>query len=95
MLYRRMKRLFDDNRRSAGARTLMKLLRKEGFKIGIFQVKSLMKKLGLVVKQRVAYKVKTIRKHSHAVADNLLKRNFNPARANQSWAGDITYLRTH
>lgn len=95
MLYRRMKRLFDDSRSSAGARTLMKLLRKEGFKIGICRVKGLMKKLGLVVKQRVAYKVTTMRKHSHAVADNLLKRQFNPARANQAWAGDITYLRTH
>lgn len=95
MLYRRMKRLFDDSRRSAGARTLVKLLRKEGFNIGIYRVKTLMKKLGLVVKQRVAYKVTTMRKHSHAVADNILKRQFNPAKSNQVWAGDITYLRTH
>ena len=73
----------------------MKLLRKEGFKIGICRVKSLMKLLGLKVKQRVAYKVTTMRKHSHAVADNLLKRKFNPASANQAWAGNITYLRTH
>ena len=36
-----------------------------------------------------------MRKDTHAVADNLLKRQFNPARANQAWAGDITYLRTH
>lgn len=41
--------------------------------------------------QRVAYKVTTMRKHSHRVANNLLKRNFNPANANESWAGDITY----
>lgn len=95
ILYRRCKSLFNASRQSAGARTLVKLLRKEGFHIGIYRIKSLMAKLGLVVKQRVAYKVTTMRKHSHLVADNLLNRQFNPKRANQILAGDITYLRTH
>ena len=36
-----------------------------------------MVKLGLIVKQRVAYKVTTLRKHCHLVADNLLNRQFN------------------
>lgn len=53
-----------------------------------------MKKLNLVVKQRTAYKVTTKRKHSNAVADNLLNQNFNPVDKNQVWAGDITYLKT-
>ena len=60
MLYRRCKLLFNASRQSAGARTLVKLLRKEGFQVGICRVKSLMVKLGLVVKQRVAYKVTTM-----------------------------------
>ena len=47
--------------------------------------------LGLVVTQRVAYKVTTKRKHSDAVADNLLNQNFNPVAPNQVWAGDVTY----
>ena len=53
-----------------------------------------MKKLGLIVTQRVAYKVTTKRKHSDAVADNLLNLNFKPVAANQVWAGDVTYLKT-
>jgi putative transposase len=42
----------------------------------------------------VAYKVTTQRKHSDAVADNLLNQNFNPVGQDQIWAGDITYLKT-
>ena len=54
-----------------------------------------MKRLKLTVIQRRAYKVTTVRKHSHRVADNLVDQHFNPEAANQVWAGDITYLRTH
>ena len=53
-----------------------------------------MRALRLEVKQRVAYKVTTQRKHSDAVADNLLNQNFNPVGKDQVWAGDITYLKT-
>lgn len=51
-------------------------------------------KLGLVVTQRVAYKATTKRNPKHGVAPNLVKMDFNPAKANQVWAGDITYLKT-
>jgi transposase InsO family protein len=47
----------------------------------------------LIVKQRTAYKVTTKRKHSDAVADNLLNMNFNPVAPNEVWAGDISYLK--
>lgn len=77
-----------------GRRELAKALRKEGFDIGDTATGSLMKRLGLKVTQRVAYKVTTKRKHSDAVADDLLNRNFNPVGVNQVWAGDITYLKT-
>ena len=57
---------------------MMKNLRKEGFVIGRYRVRQLMKQLNLVVTQRLAYKVTTQRRHSDAVADNLLNMNFNP-----------------
>tara|TARA_B100001093_G_scaffold458175_1_gene470424 strand:+ start:356 stop:994 length:639 start_codon:yes stop_codon:yes gene_type:complete len=93
-LYRRMKQLFKKSRESLGSREMMKKLREEGFQIGRYRVRSLMNKLGLVVTQRIAYKVTTVRKHSDAVADNLLNQCFNPVAPNEVWAGDVTYLKT-
>lgn len=72
----------------------MKKLQAEGFVIGRYKTRMVMKKLGLKVKQRIAYKVTTKRKHSDAVADNLVNMNFNVAAPNQVWAGDVTYLKT-
>ena len=71
----------------------MKKLREEGFKISRYLTRKLMKQ-GLYVTQRAAYKVTTKRQHSHAVANDLLNRNFNPVGINEVWAGDITYLKT-
>ena len=93
-LYRRVKRLFERSRASLGSREMTKKLREEGFDVGRERVRVLMKKLGLVVKQRVAHKVTTKRKHSDSVADNLLNQNFDPVALNEIWAGDVTYLRT-
>ena len=72
----------------------MKNLRKEGFKIGRYRVRQLMKKMNLVVKQRKAYKVTTKRKHSDIVSPNLVNQCFSPTQPDDVWAGDITYLRT-
>lgn len=94
MLYRRAKTLFKRSRNSLGSRELSKKLREEGFNVGRYRAQTLMRKLGLRVQQRVKYKATTKRKHSDAVADNLLNQNFKPVAANDIWAGDITYLRT-
>ena len=93
-LYRRAKALFKASRNSLGSRELSKKLCEEGFAIGRYRTRTLMRKLNLKVQQRVKYKVTTQREHGDAVADNLLNQNFNPVAVNEVWAGDITYLRT-
>jgi putative transposase len=93
-LYRRAKALFRQSRNRLDYRELKKKLRKEGFHIGDYKVRRLMKTLGLDVTQHVAYKVTTKRKYCDAVADNVLNQQFNPDGPNQVWAGDITYLQT-
>ncbi len=70
---------------------MSKKLREEGFQVGRYRTQTIMRKLGLEVKQPVAYKVTTKRKLSDRVADNLLNQNFNPLSENEVWAGDITY----
>jgi hypothetical protein len=53
-----------------------KNLRKEGDEISRLCIINLMKRLGLEVAQRKAYKVTKKRKHNDAVADNLLGMTF-------------------
>lgn len=73
---------------------MAKKLRTEGYDVTRYKASRIMEVLQLVVKQRVAYKVTTQRKHSDPVAVNLLNQNFNPVGQDQIWAGDITYLKT-
>lgn len=93
-LYHRIKALFDQSRQSYGSRRLVKALRKEGFNIGRFRVRSLMKKLGLKVRSKRRFVVTTDSYHDLPVAANLLARQFQPNKKNQVWASDITYLWT-
>lgn len=93
-LYRQAKVLFKASRQSLGSRELAKKLNEKSYVISRYRTIKLMKRLGLEVTQRLAYKVTTKRKHSDKVASNLLNQNFNPLAADEVWAGDITYLKT-
>jgi putative transposase len=73
---------------------MMKNLRGEGFNRGRYRTQTVMRKLGLRPRQRLAYKMTTKRKYCAQVADNLLNQNFNLVILNEVWAGDITYPRT-
>ncbi|WP_444930134.1 IS3 family transposase [Microbulbifer sp. SSSA002] len=93
-LCHRLKALFAESRQSLGSRRLMKLLRREGFKIGRYRARKLMKKLGLAVKRKKRFALTTDSKHQLPIAENLLNRDFSPSAKNQVWATDITYIWT-
>jgi putative transposase len=86
--------LFAESKSSMGSRKMTTQLRKEGFSIGRYRVRSLMKILKLVVKQKRKFRITTNSNHKLPVAENLLDRQFNPLSPNQAWAADITYIWT-
>lgn len=94
VLQARMKALFNESRKSLGSRQLMKNLRKEGFKIGRYKTRNLMKKLALEVKRKKRFVLTTDSKYNEPVAENLLNRQFRPDGMNRVWTTDISYLWT-
>jgi putative transposase len=93
-LCHRMKALFTESRQSLGSRQMMKQLRKEGYEIGRYRVRSLMKKLNLAVKKKKRFVLTTDSGHGLPVAENLLNRDFAPAEKDRVWTTDITYIWT-
>ena len=85
---------FNESDKQYGSRRLKNALADAGFDIGRYKTRSLMKKLGLQVVTPKRFKVTTNSKHNHPVAPNLLDRQFDVARPNTAWVGDITYLWT-
>ncbi len=87
----RVHELFVESRSSAGSRSIVGMMREQGAMIGRFKVGRLMDELGLICKQpgSHAYKRATVERID---IPNVLNREFDVARPNQVWCGDITYL---
>jgi len=83
--------LFTQSRSSAGSRTITALMQEDGFDVGRFKVRRLMREMNLVCKQPGphAYKQATVERPD---IPNRLNREFEPAAPNQVWCGDITYV---
>jgi len=62
--------LFKQSCNSLGSQALVKNLRKKRIAMSRYKVSKLMIKLGLMVTQRVAYKVNTKRRYGNDAADN-------------------------
>jgi putative transposase len=58
------------------------------------RIHRLMRKAGIFSARRRAYRVTTNSNHGYVPAPNLLKRQFDVARPNTVWVGDITYIPT-
>lgn len=96
LLCHRMNGLFSESRDSLGSQQMMKQLRKEGFQVGRYRVRKLMKRLGLVVKRKKRFVLTTDSKHTYPVAENQLNRNFNwPNGAFSNWQSHCRPLRSN
>ena len=90
----RMRQIFKTSRGSYGSRRLSEQLRQNGFAIGRFKTRRLMRDLGLRAKAPRRYKVTTDSRHSFQVAPNVLDRQFDVPVANTVWTADISYVWT-
>ena len=90
----RVKEIFQGSKQTYGSRRVVKELEKDGYDVGRYRVRRLMRKLGLRAKTPRRYKVTTDSNHKHPVAPNRLDRQFEVAMPNQVWTTDITYVWT-
>lgn len=83
--------LFNSSRSSAGSRTIVGMMHEQGYSIGRFKVRRLMKELGLICKQPGAHAYKTATVERPDIP-NKLQRVFDVPEPNTVWCGDITYI---
>lgn len=81
-------------RQTYGPLRLQPELVSQGFDTGRDRIVRLRRELGLRCKQKRRFKATTNSKHAYPVAPNLLEQNFAPARPNEAWVSDITYVAT-
>lgn len=86
--------IFNKSKATYGSRRIVKKLKSEGYNIGRYRVRSLMRKLKLIAKTPRRYKVTTDSNHSYRVAPNIVNRKFTVEAPNKVWTADITYLWT-
>lgn len=77
---------------SAGARALAGELRDEGYQVGRYLARNLMRETGIESRQRRPHKYKSSGVEA-LVAPHLLKREFDVKAPNAVWCGDVTYIR--
>jgi putative transposase len=76
-----------------GSRRMQAELNAQGYAVGRYKVRSLMRALQLKAKRPKQHRYPVAGKPSQ-IAPNSLNRQFNPSNTNTHWTGDITYIAT-
>lgn len=94
ILLKAVKDIFDNHKRRYGSRRIREELKDQGYEIGMYRVRSLMKEQGLQAIQPKRFVPKTTRSHPHLSRSPnlLLEQEHLPSGPNQVIVGDITYL---
>jgi putative transposase len=82
------------SRRCYGSPRIFKALKAKDVQVSRPRVARLMKQAKIRAKMVRRFRVTTDSKHSFAVSENLLNRNFSAKATGQAWVSDITYIRT-
>ena len=94
-LISKVKQIHKQSRRKYGARRMSAQLRAEGYNIGRYKARNLMRKAGVSYTYKKKFKRTTDNNHNLLVAKNLLNRKFNVDQPNTAWCADISYLWTN
>jgi putative transposase len=89
-----IKQAFLKSRATYGTRRLKEALFKQNQRVSRRRISRLMRETDLACKTKRKFKATTHSKHDLPVAGNLLDRQFKADKANQVYAGDITYVHT-
>jgi transposase InsO family protein len=90
----KIKVVFRDSYETYGSPRVHSELKAQGVTCSVNRVARLMRLEGLQAKQARKYKCSTQRNKQHAVAPNLLNRDFTAQRPDHKWLTDITYIST-
>ena len=88
-----IKKIYEKSRRAYGSRKITGAIRRKKL-VNHKRIERLMRQAGIRSKVAKKFKATTNSKHSLAVAENVLNREFKADRPNQKMVSDITYLWT-
>ena len=94
-LISKVKQIHKQSRRKQGARRMSAQLGAEGYNIGRYKARNLMRKAGVSYTYKKKFKPTTDSNHNLPLAQNLLNRKFNVDQPNTTWCADISYLWTN
>jgi putative transposase len=83
-----------ESRGRYGSPRVLRGVRAHGYAVGRNRVIRLMRAEGLRGRGRRRFRVTTDSVHHWPIPPNRLRRQFSPARPNQVWAADVTYVHT-
>ena len=93
-LISKVRQIHKETKGSYGSRRISQKLKQDGYSVGRYRAKNLMRKAGVEYKSKKRFKRTTDSRHCLPIAKNLLNRQFNPNKPNKVWCSDITYLWT-
>lgn len=93
MLKAKVQQIHHEMHATYGSRRMCAELNAQGYLLGRYKVRRVMKNLSLKAKRPKQHRYPSIGQMS-SIAPNTLNRQFKPAQSNSYWTGDITYIRT-
>jgi len=89
-----IKSVFETSRRTYGSPRIYDELRKKRWCCSLARVERLMREQGITPPTKRKFRKTTDSDHLHAIAPNLLDRDFTSPSPNRRWSTDITYVWT-